>query len=53
LKTAHGVEYEDGELDLHNADGFAGYYADDVEDLHERAQKRHGNAYHVDYTDQP
>lgn len=53
LKLAHGVEYEDGEIDIHNAYGFGGAYADDMSELHETAQKRHGNAYHVDYTDEP
>jgi hypothetical protein len=52
LRVAHGVEYEDGEIDIHEARGFAAQYADDMNELHEMAQKRHGNAYHVDYTDQ-
>jgi hypothetical protein len=51
LRLAHGVEYEDGEIRIHDGRGFAGAYADDMNELHEEATKRHGNAYHVDYTD--
>ncbi len=51
LKVAHGVEHEDGEIVIHEARGFAAQYADDMDELHETAKKRHGNAYHVDYTD--
>jgi len=51
LKVAHGVEYEDGDIDIHDSQGFGASYADDMAELHEIATKRHGNAYHVDYTD--
>jgi hypothetical protein len=51
LRLAHGVEYTDGEIDIHDGRGFAATYADDMDELHETATKRHGNAYHLDYTD--
>lgn len=51
LRLSHGVEYEDGDIAIHDGHGFAGTYADDMNELHETAQKRYGNAYHVDYTD--
>ena len=53
IRLAHGVEYEDGEIDVHNGHGLHGAYADTLDELHETASKRHGNAYHVDYTDEP
>lgn len=52
IRLAHGVEYEDGEIDVHNAHSFHGAYADTLDELHETATKHHGNGYHVAYTDE-
>ena len=52
IRLAHGVEYEDGEIDVHNAHGFHGAYADTLDELHETATKHYGNGYHLGYTDE-
>lgn len=52
LKVAHGVEYQDGQVEVENGHGIVSGWEDSMVDLKETLVK-HDRPHHIDYTDEP